>query len=236
MENTEKQDSFNHEINSFEISELASSRYINPYRLKFKQRSQKRVWDGIVSFPSVSCILFHKERNSVILVRQFRPVVYVNQLLESQISIQKDGNVANPLNGLDWSRIDPNEAFTYELCAGICDKNKSLEETAKEEILEECGFDVDINNIHKVRSFRVGVGLIGCLHTIFYTEVDESMKVGSGGGNDHEGEFIELFEIQKHLISDFLNDESKQKPPGLLYGLMWFLYERETFLQSKNQK
>lgn len=236
-DNIEKRESLKNEIHSFEISDLNYSRYINPYRLTFKQRSQKRVWDGIVSFPSVSCILFHKERQSIILVRQFRPVVYVNQLLEDQVSNQKDEtNMANPLTGLDWSRIDPNEAFTYELCAGICDKNKSLEETVKEEILEECGFDVDIENIHKVRSFRVGVGLIGCLHTIFYTEVDESMKVGIGGGNDHEGEFIELYEIQQHLIRDFLNDESKQKPPGLLYGLMWFLYEREAFFQSKIQK
>ncbi|RNA09248.1 GDP-mannose pyrophosphatase [Brachionus plicatilis] len=224
-------ESSNHDIHSFEVSELTTSRYINPYRLQFRHNSQKRVWDGIISFPSVSCILYHTVRESVILVRQFRPVVYVNQLLESQASNQNDETkVFNKINGIDWSKAHPNEAFTYELCAGICDKNKSLEETIKEEIMEECGFDVDIKNVHKVRSFRVGVGLIGCLHTIFYAEVDESMKIGSGGGNQYEGEFIDLYEIHKDSIREFLDDESKQKPPGLLYGLMWFLYEREHFL------
>lgn len=235
MENNNKQESSTNDIHSFEVSQLTTSRYINPYRLQFRHNSQKRVWDGIISFPSVSCILYHTERESVVLVKQFRPVVYVNQLLESQVSSQNDETkTTNPINQIDWSKVHPNEAFTYELCAGICDKNISLEETVKEEILEECGFDVSVDNIHKIRSFRVGVGLIGCLHTIFYAEVNDSMKVGTGGGNQHEGEFIELYEIHKDLIREFLNDESKQKPPGLLYGLMWFIYEREGFLKSNN--
>ncbi|CAF0724693.1 unnamed protein product [Brachionus calyciflorus] len=201
----------NHEIHSFEVTSLSSSKYINPYRLQFQHNSQRRVWD----------------------VRQFRPVVYVNQLLENHSEENLDPT--NPIGNLDWNKIHPNEGFTFELCAGICDKNISLEETIKEEILEECGFEVNLENIHKVRAFRVGVGLLGCLHTIFYAEVDESMKVSSGGGNPNEAEFIELFEIHQDLVRDFLNDDSKPKPPGLLYGLMWFLYEREQFFKSKEK-
>lgn len=37
---------------------------------------------------------------------------------------------------LEWDKVDPKVAFTYELCAGICDKDKTDEETIQEEILE----------------------------------------------------------------------------------------------------
>lgn len=220
-------------LTDFEITELTKSRYINPYRIKFNQNDQKRVWDGIMAHASVSCIIYDTDKKSVILVRQFRPVVYINQLLESQ-STSIDPSAA--LKDLEWSKVNPNAGITYELCAGICDKSKSLEETIKEEIYEECGYTVKVENIHRVRAFRAGVGLIGCLHTVFYAEVNASMKTGTGGGNKHEGEYIELFELPETHVKEFLNDESKVKPPGLLYGLMWFMYERKSFFENKNSK
>ena len=107
------------------------------------------------------------------MVRQFRPVVYVNQVIESNIA--NSSTVENHKSSLDWSKVHPNEAFTFELCAGICDKEKTLEETIKEEILEECGYKVELEHIHKITDTRSGVGLLGALHTIFYAEVDETM-------------------------------------------------------------
>lgn len=47
-----------------------------------------------------------------------------------------------------------NLAFTNELCAGIVDKSKSLIEIAKEEILEECGYNVPIERIELVMTYR----------------------------------------------------------------------------------
>ena len=81
------------------------------------------------------------------------------------------------------------------LCAGICDKKKTEEETIKEEILEECGYTVSLENIHKISACRSGVGLLGSLHTIFYTEVNEKMKTHNGGGNHHEGMLFTLKNI-----------------------------------------
>jgi UDP-sugar diphosphatase len=224
-----------HDMHSFEIKPLTSSRYINPYRLAFKHNNMNRVWDGIQSHPSVSCIIYNTDKKCLVLVRQFRPVVYLNQVLEKQ-DVDNTSRVESleHLQNLDWSKVSPSEAVTYELCAGICDKNKTLEETIKEEILEECGYQVELNRIQKVRSFRMGVGLIGALHTIFFTEVDESMRVeGQGGGNQHEGEFIELFELHESQVREFLNEDGNVKPPGLLYSLIWFLYERKEFLDRK---
>ena len=49
---------------------------------------------------------------------------------------------------------------------GICDKSKTLEETIKEEILEECGYQVDVDKIYKIKCFRTGVGLFGGISLI----------------------------------------------------------------------
>lgn len=45
-------------------------------------------------------------------------------------------------------------AFTNELCAGIVDKSKPLIEIAREEILEECGYNVPIEQIEHVLTYR----------------------------------------------------------------------------------
>ena len=59
----------------------------------------------------------------------------------------------------NFETIDPVKypaklGITIELCAGIVDKDASLEQIAKEEIHEECGYDVPIENIQKIKSFR----------------------------------------------------------------------------------
>jgi hypothetical protein len=61
------------------------------------------------------------------------------------------------------------------------------------------------------------------------------MKVhNAGGGNADEGEFIEIFELAVNEIRKFVKDPTIDKPPGLLYSLNWFLYERENDLKNAN--
>lgn len=44
---------------------------------------------------------------------------------------------------------------TYELCAGLVDKpNLSLEEIARQEVLEECGYDVPASKLKRITSYR----------------------------------------------------------------------------------
>lgn len=48
----------------------------------------------------------------------------------------------------------PSLGLTIELCAGIVDKTKSLEEIASDEISEEVGFDVPAEKLEKIAVFR----------------------------------------------------------------------------------
>lgn len=46
---------------------------------------------------------------------------------------------------------------TYELCAGLVDKpDLSLEEIARQEVLEECGYDVPACKLKRITSYRSG--------------------------------------------------------------------------------
>lgn len=55
---------------------------------------------------------------------------------------------------IDTGKYPPSLGFTIELCAGIVDKDQSLAETMKDELLEECGYDVPLSAINKVTSYR----------------------------------------------------------------------------------
>lgn len=44
--------------------------------------------------------------------------------------------------------------ITYELCAGIVDKDTSLEQIAQAELLEECGYKVPLDKLERICSSR----------------------------------------------------------------------------------
>ena len=63
------------------------------------------------------------------LVRQFRPPVYATMRRAAEAATAVTATV-----GGNGAPLDLAEGFTYELCAGILDKDKSLEEITCEEI------------------------------------------------------------------------------------------------------
>ena len=65
-----------------------------------------------------------------------------------------DYKVQDKEDKIDTEKFPGSIGLTYELCAGIVDKDSSVEQIAKEEILEECGYDVPLGKIEKITSFR----------------------------------------------------------------------------------
>src|SRR6218665_3921059 len=56
---------------------------------------------------------------------------------------------------LDASALPPSAGFTYELCAGIIDKQKSVAAIAVEEVLEECGYQVTEDCLEEITKCRL---------------------------------------------------------------------------------
>jgi UDP-sugar diphosphatase len=189
----------NNKIEKFKTSDLMDTKFVHPVKISYTQNGIDKNWEAVKSFDSVAILLYHSEKNAFILVKQFRPPVYLN---------------------------DKSKLCTYELCAGIVDKDKSLLEIAKEEIDEECGYNVPLVNIEKITSFYTNVGVSGGCQTLFYAQVDDSMKEHNGGGiNDEQ---IELMYLPIDDYKEFMFDESKAKTPGLMFSFMWFMEKRES--------
>lgn len=188
----------NNIIEDLKISPLKETNYIKPIKVNFTLNGTKKSWEAVRSHDSVSVLLYHKEKDAFLLVKQFRVPVYLN---------------------------DSSIKYTYELCAGLVDKEMSLEEIVCEEIDEECGYKVDKKDIKKITSFFTNVGISGARQYLYFANISENQKIHSGGGiNDEQ---IELFFLEKNKIDEFIFDETKAKTPGLIFSLYWFLKNRE---------
>ncbi len=90
-------------IEDFEIEDLKNPKFINAKLVKFKQNGVLKSWEVVEAYDSVAILIYHREKSAFILVKQFRPAVYMKN---------EDG-------------------LTVELCAGIVDKNLSLRRLQK---------------------------------------------------------------------------------------------------------
>lgn len=186
-------------IKDIEIKELGESKYIRPFSIHFVQDGIKHKWDCIKAHDSVSCLLYHTQRNAFLFVKQFRPSLWYYQ----------------KQNGINSDEL----GISYEFCAGLCDKGLDEKRTMIEEIFEETGYAT--NDVRYITSSFTGLGFSANRQSIFYALIDESMKRGAGGGIDDEK--IELCFIERAKINEFLLDESKPKGAGALFGITWFL-------------
>ncbi|AFI06107.1 NUDIX hydrolase [Helicobacter cetorum] len=185
---------------SVRLESCSHSAYIEPQRMHYNEAGVKKSWDIIKSLDSVAILLYEKELNCFVVVKQFRPAIYARHL-----------NFEQAIDG-----------YTYELCAGLVDKpNKSLEEIACEEVLEECGYQIKPKNLEKIGEFYSATGLSGSLQTLYYAEVCASLKVSEGGGIDTEK--IEVLFLKRLKALDFITDFQYAKTTGLSLAILWHL-------------
>jgi UDP-sugar diphosphatase len=179
-------------IKVLSIEALKEPLFVKTKLLNYEQSGVKKRWEIADVHDSVAILIYHRDKDAFILVKQLRPAVYLKN----------------------------SDGYTFELCAGICDKNLSLENIASEEISEECGFEVDASKLEKITSFYTAVGFAGSSQVCFYAEVDDSMKISEGGGLDDEE--IEVVYLDINEAKAFIFDESKAKTPGLMFAFMWW--------------
>ena len=184
-------------IKILNIEPCDNPQFIKPRLITYEQSGIQKSWEIANTHDSVSILLYHDSKDAFVLVKQFRPAIYLHN---------EDG-------------------YTHELCAGLVDKEKEIIMIAKEEILEECGYDVPVENIEEITAFHTAVGFAGGKQTLYFASVDESMKVSEGGGIDDEE--IEVIYLPLKEMHSFMFDESIAKTPGLLFSFLWFMeYKR----------
>lgn len=180
-----------YKINS--IQNLENPKFVKPILINYLHKGVEKKWEAVLTHDSVASLIWHKQKDAFILVKQLRATV-LNQNKE--------------------------DGMMYELCAGIVDKNISNIEIVKEEILEECGYDIPLENIQKISSFYTSVGISGTFQTLYYAQCDENMKISCGGGLEDED--IEVVYIPTKDAKKFMFDERYQKTTGVVMAFYWF--------------
>ena len=110
-------------------------------------------------------LLYNREHGTVVLIRQFRFPAFVNGLADGML---------------------------IEVCAGLLDQ-EDPEGCAKREAEEEAGFVV--HNPRKVLEAYMSPGSVTEKVFFFVAEYERQHRVSSGGGDQTEGEDIEVLEI-----------------------------------------
>jgi UDP-sugar diphosphatase len=173
-------------VKVLEIKELKTPKTTKVYEIKYKQDDKTQTKEVVKAKDVVKILVYNKDKDAFIITKQFRPHVYINH---------------------------PNLAFRYELCGGRMDKGISVEQTAKEEVLEELGYDV--KKLKKVTTLTT----YGKMH-LFYAEVSNSDKVSGGGGVDYE--MIDEVTVPIKRAKEFMFDENIPKRPGLMFMFCWY--------------
>jgi UDP-sugar diphosphatase len=180
------------EVELLSKEELVEPKFVKPFLVKYKENGIKKTWEVVEVHDSVAILLYDAQKRELLLVKQMRPAIF----LQDGIGV------------------------TYELCAGILDKDKSSLEIASEEIEEETGYKVEPKDIQRITKFYTSVGFAGSGQELFFAHIDDSKILHKGGGIEDEN--IELFYLSVDEIDDFILDESKIKTPGLLFALSYF--------------
>jgi nudix-type nucleoside diphosphatase (YffH/AdpP family) len=125
-------------------------------------------------------LLYNKEKQTVILTRQFRLPTFLN------------GNESGMM---------------IEVCAGLLDE-KNPQDCIKRETEEETGYR--IHEVKKVFEAYMSPGAVTEILYFFTAEYQPEMKVSDGGGLATEHEYIEVMELPfDHAMKMVYNGEIK---------------------------
>jgi len=173
------------------LSEIEDYSFDRLFRLVRAQLRHRR-FDGRMSDPvtrinfdrgdSVGVLLFDPVERKVVLVRQFRYPVYAS-LVKQEIGHEDTGR-----------------AWLLEIVAGVREAEKTVEQVARRELLEEAGYRLT-GKLEEIATVYPSPGGTSERITIFLGEVRRGERTAQGGGVAAEGEDIqvEVFPLEQAL-------------------------------------
>ncbi|XP_028130021.1 uridine diphosphate glucose pyrophosphatase NUDT14 [Diabrotica virgifera virgifera] len=196
------------------LTEYIPTIYTFPRTIQYLQKGKEKSCDVLAERDGVIIIVYNSTRDVLVLVKQFRASAYIQRVSEED---------RNKL--VDTQKYPAQLGITLEFCAGLVDKSIPSEEIAKEEIFEECGYEVSIDQLEKIGVIRNLSVTTGANLTFYYCEVTDGMRRGQGGGV--EGENLEVIEMPVEDVIKYANNpDYVNSPINFMYGLYWFLYNK----------
>jgi UDP-sugar diphosphatase len=174
------------ELMNIKIDEVIKNdapKFVKTKLIKASREDGKIInWEMIEAHSSVHVLVDNIETNNIMIVEQVRVPALVN---------------------------GKGDGICSEMCAGIIDKDYSIEQIAVEEVIEEMGYKVELEDIIPVRKYLSSVGTQATDVNTFRVTVTEDMKVNEGGGLPSED--IRIRNIPYSDVADFIFGIGKYK-------------------------
>ena len=62
-------------LGAVHTGDVGTSNFVKPLRIFYELDGKERKWDMVTTHPSVGIIVYHRQKESLLIVRQFRPPV-----------------------------------------------------------------------------------------------------------------------------------------------------------------
>ncbi|EFA04948.1 uridine diphosphate glucose pyrophosphatase NUDT14 [Tribolium castaneum] len=200
-------------LSDVHLTDFIPSIYTTPCTLRYTQNGKPLERGIFAERNGVLIIVYNKTQNALTLVRQFRPSVYLSRIPQG-----------DRVGTIDTGKYPASLGITLEFCAGLEDKTAPTEQIAREEILEECGYDVPLEKLEKIATFKNLTETTGARSTMYYCEVTDDMRVAQGGGVDDE--IIDVVEMPVEEVLEYAQQGYVNSPMNFMFGLQWFLYHK----------
>lgn len=161
------------------VEENKTPKFVKTNLIKAEREGEEITWESVKGHDSVHVIVDNTTTKEILLVKQVRIPVLVNDAR--------------------------NDGIVFEACAGLVDKDKSLLQIVQEEIVEELGYNAKIANIAFIKTLKSSVGKIGSNSSMYFATVTEDEKVSDGGGI--HGEDIEVVRIPYDEVEAWMFEE-----------------------------
>lgn len=154
-----------HQVSLLETNILSERKYtLKEIRFLLDGLEQQR--EVYVRPNSATVLPYDPQRNTVLLIRQFRLPTFLN------------GN---------------GDGYLTECCAGVLEEGESPEACIRREAIEELGYCLE--RLELVMESYMTPASVTELVYYFIAPYDSSMKIGPGGGLADEHEYIEVLEL-----------------------------------------
>jgi UDP-sugar diphosphatase len=187
------------EVKIISIKENINPKFIKTELITASREGTEFFWERVKSHDSVHILVDNTETKELLLVKQVRIPVLVNDAFNNGVCI--------------------------EACAGLVDKNSNIIQITKEEVLEELGYDVYIEDIIFLKKLKSSVGSSGNTAWVFSCTVDESMKFSEGGGINDED--IEVFRLPYKDVYNFVTFGIENTDAMTQYLLYQWLFKNK---------
>jgi GDP-mannose pyrophosphatase NudK len=150
-----------------------------------------------------TALLYNRDKNTIILTRQFRLPVFLKDHLSGVM---------------------------IEACAGIVEDNEDPAQAIVREIEEETGYRVE--KVKKIFELYSTPGTVAEMLHYYVAEYDAKQKVSEGGGLEEEKEEVEVIELPfEEAFIKIQNGEIKDAKTVILlqYARMYLLQEEKVF-------